>query len=385
LIVIINSVFDPEVRDPEALLERYHALSGWARALVQAGADEVTVLQRFWRDHDLRADGVDYRFLYDGPSPSVRAWYLGDRVAKTARDLRPAVVHVHGMVFPLHVGRLRSRLHSTTALLVQDHGALYDGHPAFRRWGWRALYRFGLRAADGFLFTAATQADAWRRAGIISDEQAIYAVPEASPGLGAPSLSDGGQARLPGRPALLWVGRLVPFKDPLTVLAGFERALDRLPDAAITLVFGSDDLLPEVRRRVEERPTLRGRVHLAGRVEWRQLPAFYAGADLFLLGSHHEVAGFALLEALSFGVTPVVTDIPAFRAITDGGRVGALYPVGDADALADALVRLGSTDLQSGRAAILEHFSRALSWPAIGRRALDIYREAGRRRHLSRG
>lgn len=80
------------------------------------------------------------------------------------------------------------------------------------------------------------------------------------------------------------------------------------------------------------------------------------------------------MEALSFGVTPVVTDIPAFRALTDGGRVGALFPVGDAVALAQALMRLGAGP--SDRAAVRAHFEATLSWPVLALRALAIYDQA---------
>ena len=47
----------------------------------------------------------------------------------------------------------------------------------------------------------------------------------------------------------------------------------------------------------------------------------YAAADVFVLGSRHEAASFALIEALAFGVTPVVSDIPAFRALTAAREV----------------------------------------------------------------
>ena len=36
----------------------------------------------------------------------------------------------------------------------------------------------------------------------------------------------------------------------MTVLQGFERALESLPDAVLTMVYGEEELLPAVRRRV---------------------------------------------------------------------------------------------------------------------------------------
>jgi glycosyltransferase involved in cell wall biosynthesis len=181
----------------------------------------------------------------------------------------------------------------------------------------------------------------------------------------------------------------------LTYVEGFERAAGRLPDAALTMVFGASQLLAEVERRIADSATLRGRVHLLGKLEHRELAPLYRATDLFVLGSHHEGSGFALIEALSFGVVPVVSDIPSFRVLTDGGRIGALFPVGDAGALARALERLGSPessqssqssdDWAARRALVRVHFERELSWSPLAHRALAIYREAEVRRRKQVG
>jgi glycosyltransferase involved in cell wall biosynthesis len=354
--------------DPQALLRRMPVLGAWARAVAAAGGT-VSVVQRFTRDARLDEDGVAYHFVADGPvdTPTDRLW--APRLVETVARLAPDVVHLHGLI-PLPARQLRSRLPARTALLAQDHGGAYEA-PGFRKWTWRTFNRLGLRATDGFLFSARELAAPWIRAGVIGAGQPIYELIESGS-----TLPDQASAvdRLPGAPALLWVGRLNANKDPLTILDGFERALPALPGAALTMVFGEADLWPEVARRIEASPTLAGRVHARGRMPHAQLPALYAGADLFVLGSHTESLGFALLEALSFGVTPVVTDIPPFGALTGGGRVGALFPRGDAAALARALVRAGAT--RPDRAAVRAHFDATLSWPVLARRALAIYEEA---------
>jgi glycosyltransferase involved in cell wall biosynthesis len=316
---------------------------------------------------------VQYQLLADGAPAAVRPWFLGSRITEAVRGLRPDVVHVDGLVFPMVVRHLRWKLPRKAAILVQDHGGFHQQSRSFRTWRGRAFYRFGLAAADGFLFTARQQAVPWMQAGIIANGGAVHEVVESSTDMASWPIQAPGV--LPGRPALLWVGRLDANKDPITVLEGFERVADLLPEAALTMVYGEDDLLPEVELRIARSPSLRGRVHLRGRLARSALPAAYAGADIFVLGSHHEVACFSLMEALSFGVIPVVTDIPAFRAITGGGRVGALFAAGDPRAFAEAIVatvRGGAISRDEVRA----YFARELSWSAVGRRALSIYRAA---------
>jgi glycosyltransferase involved in cell wall biosynthesis len=386
-IAIANSGNDQDLTEPDAALGRYHALVGWAEALAQAGASPVTVVQRFGRDVSVRRNDVEYRFVAEEIGQSGPGWFRGDRMVRMILTSRPDVVHVNGCIFPSLVRHLRSALGRRTAIVVQDHGGsgIQEQSLGFRSWPWRTLHRFGLRAADGFLFTARELAAPWLRAGIIDRHQAIHEIPEASTDLELRAVRSERGNHLPGHPALLWVARLDANKDPLTVLAGFERVTTALPDAALTMVFGEDRLLPEVRSRIASSQPLASRVHLRGRIERSALPALYEGADLFVLGSHREVASFALIEALSFGVTPVVTDIPAFRVLTDGGRLGMLFPPGEAEALARAIERLGQADFVSRREAVREHFARELSWSVVGEKALAIYRataaEAAQRCH----
>ena len=182
-----------------------------------------------------------------------------------------------------------------------------------------------------------------------------------------------------GSPALLWVGRLNANKDPLTVLDGFERSLSALPAATLTMIYAAEDLLPAVRERIEQSTVLRERVRLVGTVPHARLPEFYSAADLFVLGSHHEGSGYALMEASACGAVPVVTDIPTFRLLT-GGVVGALWTPGDAAAFSRALVEVSRRDLDAERAKLATYFASELSWEAVGRRAVEIYEDVVNRR-----
>jgi glycosyltransferase involved in cell wall biosynthesis len=382
VVAVVACAYAPEVDDPEALLDRYATLNGWSDALAAAGAT-VRVVQRFRRAAVLRRGGIDFHFVADGASPSPTARFWGTGVVRAVRALEPAAVHVDGLVFPALVGHLRLALPRRTPILVQDHGGLADSSGMLRTWPRRVLYAAGLRAADGFFFTSRQQAAPWRRMGVLARSQPVHEVPEASTDLGPSEALAQVERALPGHPALLWVGRLNANKDPLTVLRGFARAAPNLPGSALTLVYDDDALLPDVRSAIDGSDVLRGRVHLRGRVPREALASLYASADVFVLGSHHEGSGYALIEALSFGVTPVVTDIPSFRTLTDAGRLGALFAPGDAAGLARALEGVGRVDLRARRAEVRAHFERELSWAVIGRKALEVYRRAAAARGAS--
>jgi glycosyltransferase involved in cell wall biosynthesis len=369
IVAQVNFDFDRTLADPETLLERYTTLSGWSEALLEAGADRVIVLQRFGRRAIVRRNGVEYHF-------------------GRARDLFAAnlqsveVAHVNGLNFPVQTHRLRGLLRPRVPILVQDHAT---GLPPARAAS-RAIRRWGFRPVDAFLFTSARLADPWRAAHIIRRRHHhVYEVLEASTTLRPMARAAAREASgVSGSPALLWVGRLNANKDPLTVLAGFERIIVPHPDASLTMVFGSDELLPDIWARLSESPSLARRVRLVGYVPHDALPAYYSAADVFVLGSHHEGSGYALIEACACGAIPVVTGIPAFRVITGDGSRGALWPPGDAVGLAYALLEMGHRDLGALRADLAVHFAKELSWTAVGRRALDIYTEVRARRQSSR-
>jgi glycosyltransferase involved in cell wall biosynthesis len=368
LIAQVGFAYDDDLADAEALLSRYTTLAGWAEALAAAGVPSA-VVHRFHRREEFTRGGVQYFFRPFG-------------LNRALNRLGPDVVHVNGLNFPMQTWRCRRVLNAEASLIVQDHASAAPPEAANASAAVRdAIRRRAMRAADGLFFTAASQADAWRRRGFIAGEQPVYEVLEASSGL-RPIGRDQARAEtgIDGDPALLWVGRLDANKSPLTILAGVERAIAQLPGLTLTLVYGSGDLEAEVASRVAQSPTLSARVRLAGRVPHERLAAFYSAADLFALGSHHEGSGYALLEACACGLVPIVTDIPAFRAITANQTIGVLWPADDSEAFAAALVSAAAADRAAARARVREHFERALSWPAVARQAIAAYQDAASRR-----
>src|SRR5690606_37515723 len=120
-------------------------------------------------------------------------------------------------------------------------------------------------------------------------------------------------------------------------------------------------------------PALRERVALLGRRPHPEVETLLRASDFLVQGSHRESTGYAVLEALACGTTPLVTDIPALRRITGGRAVGALSPPGDAAAMARAMVEWPARDRAALRAAARAHFDRRLSLDALGGELRDAY------------
>jgi len=369
----LNFLPAPEGLGIEALLERWPSLADIAELAAGAGV-RVSVLQAASHAEHLTRNGVDYRFVDLAEARSAEA--LGRRFAEVLADMDVDVLHAHGLGFAEEAAAVASQLPSALPILFQDHA---DRVP---RWWRRPRHRRCFAKASGVAFTSLDQAQPFVAAGMFGPTTRLFAIPESSSRFTPGNRSRARAAQgLYGDPCVLWVGRLSRGKHPLTVFEGIALAASRLPGLQLWCAFGAAPMLAEVRARIADDPRLAGRVHLLGEVPHVQVETLLRAADLFVSGSRAEGSGYAAMEAIACGVTPVLTDIPAFRALTGGRRIGQLWPCGDAKRLADALF-LAATG-QASPQQVRAHFDATLSFQAVGRLWADAYsqmRDGWRRR-----
>lgn len=353
-VVQVSFHADAEERGAEALLRAWPTLPGVAAAAANAGVD-VTVVQRAHKREIIERDGITYHFVNDE-----------SRVLGCVASLAPDVVHVQGLSFPRAMRPL-SRCVPGVPLLVQDHGSVA---PA----GLRAIaWRWGHRPLAGVVFTARAQATPWKRARILRADLPVFEVLEGSTTF-TPGDRDAARraTKMFGEPCFFWTGRLNANKDPLTMLRAFEQAATKLPDARLWCCFGAAaPLLGDVKARIAQSAILTERVTLLGARPHEEMESRFRAADFYLQASHHEGSGYALLEALACGTTPLVTDIPAARMIVGGA--GSLTPVGEAAGLAEAIVDWGARDARALRVAARARFDAALTFDVIGRQLRGAY------------
>ena len=134
---------------------------------------------------------------------------------------------------------------------------------------------------------------------------------------------------------LITVGKLKAVKDHVTLLNAFARIVVE-NDQASLLKFGVGAMRSGLEQQVGEL-ALVDRVSMPGYVQ--DPYPYYLAADLFVLTSEYEGFGNVIVEAMECGLPVVSTDCPSGpREILDDGEYGKLVPVGDADALAAAML-----------------------------------------------
>jgi glycosyltransferase involved in cell wall biosynthesis len=374
-IVQISFFSDPQGRSAAQLLEEWPTLVDVAEAAAKSGND-VSVVQASAQSEHLERNGVHYHFL----PIEVDATRRGEFCAASRgllRSLAPDVFHVQGLDFPLQVLSLAD-LSSGAPIILQDHAS----RPP-RIWR-RSAARRGISVAAGVAFCSLDQARPFSKAGLIGASTRVYEIPESTSRF-APGDRDNARraTAVEGNPAVLWVGHLNANKDPLTVLEGISAAVRELPQLQVYCCFGSAPLLNDVQNRISSDPRLRDRVHLLGRLPHDRIELLMRAADIFVLGSHSEGSGYSLIEALSCGLPPVVTDIPSFRSLTKAGSVGALWPCDNAGALCQALLSVARRSGPELRTAVRTHFEEELSSNALGQKLTAMYADVLTRRLTS--
>jgi glycosyltransferase involved in cell wall biosynthesis len=140
--------------------------------------------------------------------------------------------------------------------------------------------------------------------------------------------------------AFLCVGNWLARKGIVPLLDAFAR----LPADAGTLhLVGQTDLDPAYQQRVYARlarPGLRERVVVHGPVSVGEVAALYQAADVFVLASTLEPYGTVYGEAMAMGLPVVGVNAGNLPHLATDGVEGRIVPVGDAPALAQALLEL---------------------------------------------
>jgi glycosyltransferase involved in cell wall biosynthesis len=80
------------------------------------------------------------------------------------------------------------------------------------------------------------------------------------------------------------------------------------------------------------------KVSFRGSVSQEDLPRYYRQADLYVSASHVDGSSVSLMEALASGIPALVSDIPGNREWVQQGKNGWLFPDGDVNALAEAIL-----------------------------------------------
>lgn len=238
------------------------------------------------------------------------------------------------------------------------------------KWGGfaRLLLRTGealsLRYADRVIFVNKVQMDKYTER---VRRRSVYipnGINRVTPSAGVDCLVSRG---IPQSGYVLAVGRLTPEKGFDTLV----RAVNSLGDGVTAVIAGGADHNPGYLDYLKSLD-VNNRVIFAGFATGEALRQLYSHAALFVLPSVNEGFPIALLEAMSYGLPAVVSDIPGTRAVPLDAD--CYVKPGDVASLADAIVHgLDAAAAGSGRKSYpgLEEYD----WDNIAALTNKVYKE----------
>lgn len=294
-------------------------------------------------------------------------WVL--RLRRLARDRRYDLVHTH---MPVPAAVARAYLPGNPALVHTEHN-MWQRYRRPTYWANALTYARN----DHVIAVSRSVAGSIRPRHVprLRSGRPVVEVVHHGASLRAGDAASADEARRrlglpPGVPVVGTVGNLTPKKDQATMIRAVAELRRTVPDARLVLV-GSGPAEDRLRALVAELGVADA-VTLAGaRTDVPELlPAF----DVFCMTSRFEGLSIALLEAMSLGLPPVVTDVGGMPEVVRHEVDGLLVSPGDACGVARSLRRLLSDSTQRAcLGAAARERARAFDLDAAVRRMEDIY------------
>lgn len=138
------------------------------------------------------------------------------------------------------------------------------------------------------------------------------------------------------QPKIVNVGRLTPQKNQKMLIDAFSKIYKEHPEYSLE-IYGEGELRETLQTQINSL-RLEKNVLLMGNK--KNIHECICDAQMFVLSSDYEGLSNALLEAMMMGLPCISTNCAGSDEVIEDGVNGLLVPVGDIDALAEALERL---------------------------------------------
>ncbi len=256
-------------------------------------------------------------------------------VRRLARQIQPDVLHAHQVA---SAGWLGAAAGYHPFLVTSWGSDLLVG--ARRSTAQRQLARWVLGRAD-YVTCVSNQLVAAARALGVTAEQV-----ELTPWGVDTALFHPGEALNPRPPVVLSIRGIKPIYNPLVIAHAIPVVLARRPDVRFIIwTYSVDAELLAAFQGIVSRSSAAGAVeYVADLRNDHAIADLYRRAAVAVSVPSSDGTPQSVLEAMGCGVAPVVSDLPSLQDWVQHERTGLVVPVGDANALAAAILRLLDDD-----------------------------------------
>jgi len=176
---------------------------------------------------------------------------------------------------------------------------------------------------------------------------------------------------------ILFVGKMHPYKDPLTLIKAISAAVEK--NASLRLIMiGNGELYAEAKNEIYKR-NLSNYIKLLNYVDSKELRTWFDAADVFVLPSISEAFGMTLLEAMASGTAVIASNSGSCPEVI--GNAGILFSRGNHIELAEKILLL-SYDKELSRKLSedgLKRIKETFSWGDKIKQYLKLYKNSALR------
>ena len=166
------------------------------------------------------------------------------------------------------------------------------------------------------------------------------------------------------RKYILGMCRFVPEKNLHHLMEAFSK-ID--PKDCQLVLAGDTDFEDEYSRSLKQMAKEKG-IILTGFVKGKKLHSLLSNARVFVLPSSHEGLPIALLEAMSYNLPVIVSDIPANKEV--GLPSDAYFPTGNISSLQNKLQKILSFPYST-----VQYNMEKYNWDKIAEEVIKVYKE----------
>ena len=333
--------------------------------LVDAGCEVILIRRSCYitpENRQVAYRGIKLRDVYAPRKKSLEAIVHSFLGVVHAKRLKADILHIHA-VGPALITPLARLLGLN--VVVTHHGPDYDR----QKWGKIAKTvlktgeKWGVKYANELIVISTVIMNIIQEKYNRNDAWLIYN--GVSPAIKVASTQYIESLRLEKGKYIFALGRFVPEK-------GFDLLIETyllINDPEIKLVIAGDADHETAYSQQLKELAVQNNVILTGFIMGNKLCELFTHAKLFVLPSFHEGLPIALLEAMSYGLNTLVSDIPANKEV--GLSADSYFIAGNKDDLYIQLKRKIHSAMDR-----VEYNIDQYDWDKIARQTADVYKNA---------
>jgi len=246
---------------------------------------------------------------------------------------RPDIIHAHNAVY---AGMLAQKIFETNGIkyIITEHSSIYALEQVNQNT--LQLARQAYDKASGLF--AVSEAFAAYLNGLHSFQRFRY----------LPNVLDQKLENYPYRPTkesngkfvFLHIASFIDVKDQSTLLSAFKKVTSNLPGTELW-IGGGGELEEDLKQQVKDLG-IQNSVKFMGLLNRDEVIKNIQACDSFVLSSKYETFGVVVIESMLFGKPVIVTRCGVGQSIVND-KIGYVVEVGNADGLADAMLKMTAT------------------------------------------